>query len=106
MKNSQEDYLYFQKKCRMNDLLSGKKTLIGIHGIIGSFTDEALYRLTQGLGIKSDQYQVKELVHSENVIKSVVKGNADRGIFAVANSGSGAYLASIEAMAVFSIFGK
>lgn len=101
MKNSNDGYLYFQRKCRMDDLISGKKTLIGIHGIVGSFTDEALSRLTQELRIKPDQYQVEELVHSEKVIKSVVKGKTDRGIFAVANSGSGAYLASVEAMAKY-----
>lgn len=99
MKKTEDNYLYFQKKCLMKDLLVGEKTVIGIHGLTGSFTDEALYRLAQEeLGIKSEQYQVMELIHSENVIKSVVVGIVDRGIFAVANSGSGAYLASIEAM--------
>lgn len=102
MKNSQNGYLYFQKKPTMKDLLIGKKTTIGIHGLIGSFTDEALYRLTQKeLKIKQEQYQIKELVHSENVIKAVVKGKVYRGIFAIANSGSGAYLSSIEAMAKY-----
>lgn len=100
MKNSKDDYLYFQKECRAKDLLVGEKPKIGIHGIVGSFTDEALYRLTQEkLGVKPEQYQVKELIHAENVLRAVVEGNVDRGIFAVANSGSGAYLASIEAMA-------
>lgn len=102
MKNTEDDYLYFQKECRAKDLLAGKKTVIGIHGIIGSFTDEALYRLAQKkLGIQPDRYVVKELIHSENVIKAVIDGKVDRGIFAVANSGSGAYLASIEAMAKY-----
>src|SRR5438093_1271563 len=102
MKNSQDGYLYFQKECHVKDLLSGKKTVIGIHGIIGSFTDEALYRLVQEkLEIKQDTYMVKELTHAQNVIKAVVNGNVDRGIFAVANSGSGSYLASVEAMAKY-----
>lgn len=102
MKNDNDDYLYFQKECSLKELLSGKKTMIGIHGIIGSFTDEALYRLAQEeLEIEPNQYIVKELVHSENVIKSVIDGKVDRGIFAVANSGSGAYLASVEAMAKY-----
>ncbi len=103
MKSSDEDYLYFQKRCRMEELLIGKKTAIGIHGIIGSFTDEALFRLAQEeLGIKPKQYLVKELIFAGNVIRSVVYDKIDRGIFAVANSGSGAYLASIEAMAKYS----
>jgi len=102
MKKPQDDYLYFQKECFMNDLLVKNKTLIGIHGIIGSFTDEALFRFArEKLGIKKEQYQIKELIHSEKVIKSVINGKTHRGIFAVANSGSGAYLASIEAMAKY-----
>lgn len=102
MKNSEDDYLYFQKECRMEDLLVGKKTVIGIHGIIGSFTDEALYRLAQEkLGIIPKQYMVKELIHAEKVIRAVGEGKIDRGIFAVANSGSGSYLASVEAMAKY-----
>ncbi|MBI2337783.1 hypothetical protein HYU95_01235 [Candidatus Daviesbacteria bacterium] len=102
MNKIKDNQLYFQKKCRIEDLLKGKKTVIGIHGLIGSFTDEALYRLAhEELGIKTEQYLIKELVHAENVIKSVVSGKTDRGIFAVANSGSGAYLASVEAMAKY-----
>lgn len=93
--------LYFQKKCRRQEFLTKGKTSVGIHGMIGSFTDEALFRFAQELKIKTDQYQVKELVHAENVIKAVVEGKVDRGIFAVANSGSGAYLASIDAMAKY-----
>lgn len=108
MKNTEDNLLfsegriYFQKSCSAKDLLNGQKTVIGIHGLIGSFTDEALYRLAQQeLGIKITQYEIKELIHAENVIKSVVSGKIDRGIFAVANSGSGAYLASVEAMAKY-----
>lgn len=101
MKSSEDNYLYFQKECRTKDLLIVKKPVIGIHGIIGSFTDEALHRLALKLGIKPEQYEIKELVHSENVIKSVVNGKTDVGIFAVSNSGSGAYLASIEAMSKY-----
>ncbi|MBI2442946.1 MAG: hypothetical protein HYV40_03490 [Candidatus Levybacteria bacterium] len=101
MKHSNDDYLYFQKECSKKELLIKKKPLIGIHGIVGSFTDEALYRLAQKLGIKPEEYEVEELVHSNNVIRSVVDGKVDVGIFAVANSGSGAYLASIEAMATY-----
>lgn len=94
--------LYFQKECSSKDLLNGKKTTIGIHGLIGSFTDEALFRLSQEkLGVRPEQYQVVELIHSENVVKSVVNSKTDRGIFAVANSGSGSYLASVEAMAKY-----
>lgn len=101
MKNSDDDYLYFQKKCSKEDLVGRRKPAIGIHGIIGSFTDEALYRLSKQIGVTEKQYEVKELIHSEKVIKSVVDGKVDLGIFAVANSGSGAYLSSIETMAKY-----
>lgn len=102
MKNSKDNNLYFQKKCLAKELLHGEKIVIGIHGLIGSFTDEALYRLAnEELGIKPEQYQVKELIHSENVIRSTITDKTDRGIFAIANSGSGAYLASVEAMAKY-----
>ncbi len=102
MKNFLDNNLYFQKECSVEELLTRKKTVIGIHGMIGSFTDQALYRLVlEKLGVRPEEYTIKELIHAENVIKSVVDGKIDRGIFAVANSGSGAYLASIEAMAKY-----
>ena len=99
MKKAEDDYLYFQKKCKADDLLKGKKTMIGIHGIRGSFTDEALSRLAEHLGIQPGKYEVRELVHAKNVVEGVINGSVDRGIFAVANSGSGSYLASVETMA-------
>lgn len=101
MKDLNDDYLYFQKTCTKKDVLIKKVPVIGIHGIHGSFTDEALYRLTKKLRITEKNYMVKELVHSKNVIDAVVNGETDLGIFAVANSGSGAYQASIEAMAEY-----
>ncbi|MCO6430802.1 MAG: prephenate dehydrogenase/arogenate dehydrogenase family protein [Deltaproteobacteria bacterium] len=78
------------------------KPVFGIHGIEGSFTDEALYRFFSE-NPKSDPsaYEIKELVHSHNVLRAVNAGEVDYGIFAFANSGSGGYLASIEAMGQF-----
>jgi len=101
MKDSEDDYLYFQKKCRMEEFIASKKTTVGIHGIIGSFTDEALDRFIRKLHLKLTQYEIKELIHAKNVIRSVINSKVDRGILAVANSGSGSYLASIEAMAKY-----
>ena len=102
MRNLEDNHLYFQKKCSKSELMGTKKMItIGIHGVIGSFTDEALSRLMDELCIKSNRYEVKELIHAKHVIESVVNNKVDYGIFAVANSGSGSYLASVEAMAKY-----
>ncbi|MBD3270141.1 hypothetical protein GF376_01300 [Candidatus Peregrinibacteria bacterium] len=99
MAKIQERKLQFQKKCDVKEFFVKENPLIGIHGIKGAFTEQALYRLTQEeLEIKESDYSTKELVHSENVLKSVTEGDIDLGIFAFANSRSGGYLASINAM--------
>ncbi|MBI3618592.1 prephenate dehydrogenase/arogenate dehydrogenase family protein [Candidatus Peregrinibacteria bacterium] len=92
--------LYVQKLCTRESLLPGNKlSRIGIHGIQGSFTDEAWRRFSSELlGMREDEYELAELVHSANVLRAVHTGEVDAGIFAFANSGSGGYLASIEAM--------
>lgn len=76
---------------------SGKVT-VGIHGIAGCFTHESALRLCEELGIDSNQLDLKYLVEAENVIKAVVNGETDRGVFAMANSGSGAYVSSAHSM--------
>lgn len=94
------DDLYIQKTCTANDILiPGKTVKVGIHGIHGAFTDEAWHRFaTEELGLSPDQYEIIECTHSENVLRAVETGEVDRGIFAFANSGSGGYTSSIEAM--------
>lgn len=92
--------LYVQKSCTKDDiLLPATKVRVGIHGLRGSFTDEAWHRFaTEVLEINEKEYEVRELIHARNVIRAVHEGEVDRGIFAFANSGSGGYTASIEAM--------
>lgn len=91
--------LNFAKKCTPIEFLTTKKPLIGIHGIAGSFNDEALYRLTHlELEIPETDYTVKELIESKKVLEAVDAGLVDRGIFALANSGGGGVLAAVEAM--------
>lgn len=92
--------LYIQKSCTAEDLLAGKERItVGIHGIHGAFTDEAWQRFArEQLQLSPDCYEVIELVHSSNVLRAVNEGEVDVGIFAFANSGSGGYLSSIEAM--------
>lgn len=92
--------LYIQKQCTEQELFDGKeKPRVGIHGIRGAFTDEAWHRFTQEtLSLSEDRYEIAELIHSANVMRAVEQNEVDIGIFAFANSGSGGYLASIEAM--------
>ncbi|MBL7159022.1 ABC transporter substrate-binding protein [Candidatus Microgenomates bacterium] len=87
--------IVYQKKPKISDL---KNKRIGIHGIKGSFTDEALDKLAKDFGLKPNDYQVVELVHARKVLEAVARGKVDRGIFAFANSGSGGYIASLGAM--------
>jgi prephenate dehydratase/prephenate dehydrogenase len=92
--------LYIQKLSPVAEILpEGVSTTVGIHGIRGAFTDEAWHRFAEEiLGVPEDRYQVAELVHSENVLRAVSAGEVERGIFAFANSGSGGYVESIQAM--------
>jgi hypothetical protein len=83
---------------------------VGIHGIEGCFTHEAALRLAEELGVDSSQLDLRYLVESQRVIEAVVNGAIDRGVFAMANSGSGAYVSSMFAMGkynfeVLAIFG-
>lgn len=94
--------LYIQKDISLGDLpLLSRRTAVGIHGIKGSFTDEAWHRYAAYLKLVSGAYTVVELVHARNVLEAVNLGKIDLGIFAYANSRSGGYMASIEAMGEF-----
>lgn len=75
-----------------------KKIKVGIHGIEGSFSHESLLRLCEELGVQQNIIQPVYLIEAENVMNSVLSGEVDRGIMAVANSGSGAYVSSFEVM--------
>lgn len=92
--------LYVQKACSGEDICAHRtSTRVGIHGIRGSFTDEAWHRFAgEVTAIPDDAVEIVELVHSSNVLRAVDEGEVDIGIFAFANSGSGGYLASVEAM--------
>lgn len=75
-----------------------KKIKIGIHGIEGSFSHESLLRLCEELGVKKNKITPVYLVEAERVVAAVKNGDIDRGVIAVANSGSGAYISSFEVM--------
>ena len=71
---------------------------VGIHGIEGCFTHESALRLCEDLGIDSSKIDFKYLIDAEGVIGAVDSGKIDRGVFCVANSGSGAYIDSMKIM--------
>jgi len=71
---------------------------VGIHGIEGCFTHESALRLCEDLGIDTSKINFKYLIDAEHVIKAVNSGEIDRGVFCIANSGSGAYVSSIQMM--------
>jgi len=78
--------------------ISDKKITVGIHGIAGSFTHESVIRLAEELNIPAENLEFRYLVEADRVIAEVVNGKIDRGVFAMANSGSGAYISSMRAM--------
>jgi prephenate dehydratase len=99
MNHFREKDLFFQKKCSMEDILKKEKPIIGIHGIRGAFTEQSLYQfMSKELSIDEEQYITRELIHSKNVLQAIENNTIDFGIFAFANSGSGGYVASLEAM--------
>ncbi len=71
---------------------------VGVHGIEGCFTHESILRFCEEIKIDSSKLDLKYLIEAEKVIKAVDKGKIDRGVFAMANSGSGAYVPSMYAM--------
>jgi prephenate dehydratase/prephenate dehydrogenase len=71
---------------------------VGIHGIEGCFTHESALRICEDLGIDSSKIDFKYLIDANGVIGAVDRGEIDRGIFCVANSGSGAYIDSMKMM--------
>ena len=99
MKVFRKQDLVFAKKCTREEFLYMENPLVGLHGIRGAFNDEALHWLTNRiLGIEENEYRIKELVESEEVIRETANGKTDLGIFALANSGGGGVIAAVEAM--------
>jgi len=71
---------------------------VGIHGIEGCFTHESALRLCEDLSIDSSKINLKYLVDAKGVVGAVDRGEIDRGVFCIANSGSGAYIESMKMM--------
>ena len=75
-----------------------RKVSVGIHGIEGCFTHESVLRLCEELNIDSSKINFKYLIEAKRVVEAVSKAKIDRGVFCIANSGSGAYVESMFVM--------
>lgn len=75
-----------------------RKIKVGIHGIEGCFTHESILRFCEENNFDDNKLDLRFLVTAENVLKQLTEGKIDRGVFAVANSGSGAYVSSMGPM--------
>lgn len=82
------------------DIFPAEKDMVsvGIHGIEGCFTHESVLRLCEELQLDASKIDFKYLVEAKRVVGAVDKGEIDRGVFCIANSGSGAYIESIKTM--------
>lgn len=87
----------------VEQIFPAKQSLVtvGVHGIAGCFTHESILRLCEELKIDKTKLDLRYLIEAERVIEAVVEGKIDRGVFAMANSGSGAYVSSMYAMAKY-----
>jgi hypothetical protein len=74
---------------------------VGIHGIEGCFTHESAMRICEELGIDISKIDFKYLIDAKGVIGAVDRGEIDRGVFCIANSGSGAYIESMKMMGTY-----
>ena len=77
---------------------SEEKIKVGIHGVEGCFTHESILRFCEETKFDVKKMELTFLVTAENVLKELNKGFIDRGVFAMANSGSGAYVSSMAPM--------
>lgn len=74
------------------------KLRVGIHGIKGCFTHESILRFCEEAKVDETKLDLKFLVTAENVLRELDESKIDRGVFAMANSGSGAYVTSMDPM--------
>ena len=70
---------------------------VGIQGIEGSFSEEAAKSYCRKFGI--EDFELKYLVSSMNVLDSLSNNSIDTGIFAMENAQGGVVIESVEALA-------
>lgn len=92
--------IYVQEKKDNNEIFpAGKEPItVGIHGISGCFTEESVLRFCEENGIDAERFKFAYLIEAGRVVESVLSGEIDRGVIAVANSGSGVYESTIHAL--------
>ena len=70
---------------------------LGIQGIEGSFSEQAAKSYCKKFGI--EDFELKYLVSSMNVLNSLSDKSIDTGIFAMENAQGGVVIESVEALA-------
>ena len=94
-----------------DNIFPSERTMrVGVHGIDGCFTQEALERFMEEQDVPADRVEPHFLITAKKVLDAVEQGDIEYGIFGVANSGSGAYVTSMFPMGshryrVHAIFG-
>jgi len=74
-----------------------EKTIIGIAGEKGSFSEEAAEHYARKQKLK--EYDLRYLVSVENVLSALEKGEIEKGIFPIENSNGGVVFEAVYAMA-------
>ena len=70
---------------------------VGIQGIEGSFSEQAAKSYCKKFGI--EDFELKYLISSMNVLDSLSNNSIDTGIFAMENAQGGVVIESVEALA-------
>jgi len=100
IQNIFDSELNIQDISNKEEVIPSKETVsFGIHGIKGSFTHMSLLKFLKLIGINESNVKPVYLVEAKRVLDAVLNGEVDRGVIAVANSGSGVYVSSMKVMA-------
>jgi len=70
---------------------------IGLSGNVGSFSEEAAIHYARENNVQN--YELVYLISVDNVLKKLLKGEIDRGIFPIENSNGGIVYEAVYAMA-------
>jgi prephenate dehydrogenase len=80
--------------------VSPGELVVGIQGGQGSFNEEACRHYCRLSGV--EQYSIRYLYTSENVLGALHRGEIDRGVFAIQNAAGGVVMETIEALSQYS----
>lgn len=90
--------ILINKNLSLELLLKKEVIRIGIHGIRGSFSHEATEKFLEYYKSEFPATEIVELIHAQWVFQWLKEDRADIWICAFANSGSGGYVETMEAM--------